>query len=186
MADWGNDPELMATFRAEVEDRLASLSTGLLTLESAPQTKKVIGSLFRDAHTVKGSARMLGLDAVVAVAHHMEDLLGALKDGRFKVRRDIIDVLLASGDAVGRSLPGSPSPAPPEHLEALERISGMVDETTTAAKEISIATQQQRSASDQVVAAMNQVSDVSRQYACLLYTSPSPRDRTRSRMPSSA
>jgi methyl-accepting chemotaxis protein len=52
-----------------------------------------------------------------------------------------------------------------EVVEALERISGMVDETTTAAKEISIATQQQRSASDQVVAAMTQVSDVSRQYA---------------------
>jgi methyl-accepting chemotaxis protein len=50
-------------------------------------------------------------------------------------------------------------------VEALERISGMVDETTTAAQEISIATQQQRSASDQVVAAMTQVSDVSRQYA---------------------
>ncbi|HEX3908468.1 MAG TPA: methyl-accepting chemotaxis protein [Mycobacteriales bacterium] len=50
-------------------------------------------------------------------------------------------------------------------VEALERIGGMVDETTTAAKEISIATQQQRSASDQVVSAMTQVSDVSRQYA---------------------
>ena len=50
-------------------------------------------------------------------------------------------------------------------VEALERISNMVDETTTAAKEISIATQQQRSASDQVVSAMTQVSDVSRQYA---------------------
>jgi methyl-accepting chemotaxis protein len=50
-------------------------------------------------------------------------------------------------------------------VDALERISGMVDETTTAAKEISIATQQQRSASDQVVNAMTQVSDVARQYA---------------------
>jgi methyl-accepting chemotaxis protein len=50
-------------------------------------------------------------------------------------------------------------------VDALERISGMVDETTTAAKEISVATQQQRSASDQVVAAMTQVSDVSKQYA---------------------
>ena len=27
---------------------------------------------------------------------------------------------------------------------------------------------------------------INRQYICLLYTSPSPRDRTRSRMPSSA
>jgi methyl-accepting chemotaxis protein len=59
-----------------------------------------------------------------------------------------------SGAALGR-----------EVVDALERISGMVDETTTAAKEISIATQQQRSASDQVVSAMTQVSDVSRQYA---------------------
>ena len=48
---------------------------------------------------------------------------------------------------------------------SLSKISGIVDETTAAAKEISIATQQQRSASDQVVAAMTQVSDVSRQYA---------------------
>lgn len=119
MADWGNDPELMATFRAEVEDRLTSMSNGLLTLETSPQAKKVIGSLFRDAHTVKGSARMLGLHAVVAVAHHMEDLLGALKDGRFAVRRDLIDLLLASGDAVGLSLPGAPSPSAPEHLDAL-------------------------------------------------------------------
>jgi methyl-accepting chemotaxis protein len=50
-------------------------------------------------------------------------------------------------------------------VDALERISGMVDETTTAAKEISVATQQQRSASDQVVSAMTQVSGVSQQYA---------------------
>ncbi len=50
-------------------------------------------------------------------------------------------------------------------VDALERIAGMVDETTIAAKEISIATQQQRSASDQVVGAMTAVSDVARDYA---------------------
>jgi methyl-accepting chemotaxis protein len=41
----------------------------------------------------------------------------------------------------------------------------MVDETTTAAEQISIATGQQRSASDQVVVAMTQVSEVSQQTA---------------------
>jgi len=50
-------------------------------------------------------------------------------------------------------------------VASLSRISDIVDETTAAAKEISIATQQQRSASDQVVSAMSQVSEVSRQYA---------------------
>ena len=48
-------------------------------------------------------------------------------------------------------------------VEALDRIAAMVDEATTAATEISIATQQQRSASDQVVVAMAQVSEVTRQ-----------------------
>ena len=52
-----------------------------------------------------------------------------------------------------------------EAAQVLDRIADMVDETTTATREISIASQQQRSASDQVVLAMGQVSEVSRQYA---------------------
>ena len=35
----------------------------------------MVASLFRDAHTVKGSARMMGLSEVLAVAHSAEDLL---------------------------------------------------------------------------------------------------------------
>ena len=106
MTAWGDDPELLATFRAEVEERLASLQAGLLTIEDHGQPKKVVASLFRDAHTVKGSARMLGLTGVLHVSHSMEDLLGALRDGRFAVRRDLVDLLLASCDAIARALPG--------------------------------------------------------------------------------
>ncbi|HWH28980.1 MAG TPA: response regulator [Mycobacteriales bacterium] len=103
---WGDDPELLATFRAEVEERLASLQSGLLDLEQHSSPRQVVAGLFRDAHTVKGSARMLGLDHVLRVAHSMEDLLGALRDGRLTVRRDVVDLLLASCDAIARALPG--------------------------------------------------------------------------------
>lgn len=106
MPAWGDDPELLATFRAEVEERLASLQTGLLALESHSSPRQVVTQLFRDAHTVKGSARMLGLDGVLHVAHHMEDLLGALRDGRFTVRKDHVDLLLAACDGISRALPG--------------------------------------------------------------------------------
>ena len=106
MPAWGDDPELLATFRAEVEERLASLQTGLLALESHQSPRQVVTMLFRDAHTVKGSARMLGLEGVLHVAHNMEDLLGALRDGRFPVRRDHIDLLLAACDGIARALPG--------------------------------------------------------------------------------
>ncbi len=119
MAGWGDDPELVATFRAEVEERVASLQAGLLQLETHPSPRQLVAGLFRDAHTVKGSARMLGLDGVLAVAHSAEDLLGALRDGRFAVRRDLVDVLLAACDVILRSLPGVADPVPAAHLEAV-------------------------------------------------------------------
>src|SRR5438309_7621796 len=126
MPGWADDPELLATFRAEVEERVASLQAGLLQLETHPSPRQVITGLFRDAHTVKGSARMLGLAGVLQVAHRCEDVLGALRDGRFVVRRDIIDVLLASCDGMISALPGVDDPVPDEHLVALADALGQV------------------------------------------------------------
>src|SRR5881409_970954 len=126
MPGWADDPELLATFRAEVEERVASLSAGLLQLESHPSPRQVIAGLFRDAHTVKGSARMLGLTGVLQVAHRCEDVLGALRDGRFEVRRDIVDLLLAACDGITSAMPGVDDPAPEEHLTALAEALGRV------------------------------------------------------------
>ncbi|GAC1325643.1 MAG: hybrid sensor histidine kinase/response regulator [Mycobacteriales bacterium] len=119
MPGWGDDPELVATFRAEVEERVASLQAGLLKLESVPNPRQVVAGLFRDAHTVKGSARMLGLDGVLQVAHSAEDLLGALRDGRLGVRRDIVDLLLTACEGIARAMPGAPAPVSPADLDAL-------------------------------------------------------------------
>ncbi len=110
MSSWANDPELVATFRQEVEDRLASLCDGLLKLENHPQPRQLVAALFRDAHTVKGSARMLGLDGVVDAAHRAEDLLGAISDGRFEPRTDLVDLLLAAAEGIRRGLPGAATP----------------------------------------------------------------------------
>lgn len=119
MSSWADDPELVATFRAEVEERLASLSDGLLRLEGHQAPKQLVAALFRDAHTVKGSARMLSLDGVVELAHRAEDLLGALRDGRVQVRRDLVDLLLVTVDAISRSLPGAERKIGPEQIVAV-------------------------------------------------------------------
>src|SRR5437763_16639070 len=111
MGGWTDDPELLAIFRAEVEEKLAALRDGLLQLEGNAAPKQLIGSLFRDAHTVKGSARALSLEDVVTLAHRCEDLLGALRDGRFGARRDPGALLLAACEFIGRALPGAARPA---------------------------------------------------------------------------
>jgi chemotaxis protein histidine kinase CheA len=107
---WADDPELLDTFRTEVEDRLTSLADGLQQLETGGAGRAAVSSLFRDAHTVKGSARMLGLDDVVAIAHRAEDVLGALRDGRATITRPVVDVLLVACTAIRRGLPGTTEP----------------------------------------------------------------------------
>jgi chemotaxis protein histidine kinase CheA len=119
VSGWTDDPELVTIFRAEVDEKLASLRDGLLRLEEHPAPKQLIASLFRDAHTVKGSARALALESVVSLAHRAEDLLGALRDGRFGVRRDLVDLLLAAAEGIGRSMPGAERPATADDLAAL-------------------------------------------------------------------
>jgi len=124
---WADDPELVATFRAEVNERIASLCEGLLRLERDPAPKRNIAALFRDAHTVKGSARMLGLDGVVDIAHRAEDLLGALRDGRRTATKDLIDLLLVSAESISRSLPGVAQPLAPDELaEIVAALDGAV------------------------------------------------------------
>src|SRR5690242_3327631 len=138
MPAWADDPELLATFRAEVEERLASLQAGLLQLEQHASPRQVVTGLFRDAHTVKGSARMLGLEGVLHVSHGIEDLLGALRDGRFVVRRDLVDLLLASCDGISRALPGEdslPDEALAPLIDALKRAVEGEDPVTVPALE---------------------------------------------------
>jgi chemotaxis protein histidine kinase CheA/CheY-like chemotaxis protein len=119
MSGWTDDPELVAIFHAEVDEKLASLREGLLKLEGHQAPKQLIAVLFRDAHTVKGSARALALESVVSLAHRAEDLLGALRDGRFGVRRDLVDLLLAAAEGIGRAMPGADRPVSPDDLAAL-------------------------------------------------------------------
>ncbi len=116
---WADDPELVATFRAEVEERLASLTSGLLQLEKVGPGRELLDRLFRDAHTVKGSARMLGLDAVVELAHRCEDVFGAVRDQRIEVSKALIDLLLAATSGIERQLPGAEQPLVPADAAAL-------------------------------------------------------------------
>ena len=50
-------------------------STTLLALEGGRAAADAIDSLFRDTHTIKGGAGMVGLDEVGELAHAMEDVL---------------------------------------------------------------------------------------------------------------
>ncbi|WP_110520284.1 hybrid sensor histidine kinase/response regulator [Herpetosiphon llansteffanensis] len=87
-------------FREETEENVRALTTGLLALESNPGDREAIDTIFRAAHTIKGSARMLGQIDMGRLAHSMESLLSALRSGMLAMNASINDVLLASADVL--------------------------------------------------------------------------------------
>lgn len=91
-------PSLFELFRSEVEEHARALSDGLLRLERREQPEHAAEALMRAAHSIKGAARILGLDAVVAFAHQVEDAFERLRRGQEPIRRGRIDQLLRATD----------------------------------------------------------------------------------------
>jgi two-component system sensor histidine kinase and response regulator WspE len=92
------DLSLFELFRGEVESHATVLNEGLIALEARPGTSAAIEPLMRAAHSIKGAARVVGLDAAVRIAHAMEDALVAAQEGRLTLAPARVDLLLRSVD----------------------------------------------------------------------------------------
>ncbi len=87
-------------FKNETREHLQNLSLGLIKLEKAPSDHELLNSLMREAHTIKGSATMMGYKRIADIAHKMEDgLEKALKEG-LKLKAGHFDVFLKCIDAI--------------------------------------------------------------------------------------
>jgi two-component system, chemotaxis family, sensor kinase CheA len=76
----GPDAELIELFRDEATQRLDQMDAALMAIESGSAGPEVVGGLFRDAHTIKGAASMLGMDDIRTLAHAAEDVLAEVRD----------------------------------------------------------------------------------------------------------
>ena len=86
-------------FREEAENHAGALESGLLQLEADPGDASVaIEPLMRAAHSIKGAARIIGLDIAVGLAHAMEDVFVAVQDGRESLVSSRVDQLLQGTD----------------------------------------------------------------------------------------
>lgn len=94
------DLSMFDLFRLEVESQVASLNKNLLDLENNPTSPKLLEALMRASHSLKGAARMVGVDPVVQIAHIMEDCFVAAQNNRILITADHADVLLKSTDMI--------------------------------------------------------------------------------------
>ena len=82
-------------FRVEAREILASLSQGVLTLERSGADTATIATMLRQAHTLKGAARLVKRPEIAAIAHAMEDDLAPLRDRPGPLPAQLVESLLA-------------------------------------------------------------------------------------------
>ncbi|MFY9458843.1 MAG: chemotaxis protein CheA [Aquabacterium commune] len=92
--------EALPAFISEAQEQIEQVEQLLLQLEDAPDDAELLNALFRCAHTVKGSAGVFGLDAVVAFTHHVESLLDGLREGRQHLTPAMSTLLLQCNDQI--------------------------------------------------------------------------------------
>ncbi|MDX2099851.1 MAG: response regulator [Leptolyngbyaceae cyanobacterium bins.59] len=92
------DSSMMDLFRLEVEAQTTILNNGLLALESQPQSAPELEALMRAAHSIKGAARIVALDAAVNLAHVMEDCFVAAQNHAILLDANRVDVLFRGVD----------------------------------------------------------------------------------------
>ncbi|MCH8178859.1 MAG: chemotaxis protein CheA [Proteobacteria bacterium] len=92
--------EALPAFISEAQEQIERVEQLLLQLEDDPSDGELLNALFRCAHTVKGSAGVFGLDAVVAFTHHVESLLDRLREGRQQLTPEMSTLLLQCNDQI--------------------------------------------------------------------------------------
>ncbi|UVA79659.1 hybrid sensor histidine kinase/response regulator [Pandoraea commovens] len=102
MSDDLQNATLLDLFRMETETQAQVLGDGLLALERAPTDAARLEACMRAAHSLKGAARIVGVEAGVSLAHVLEDAFVAAQHGSLVLNVSIIDRLLQGVDLLMR------------------------------------------------------------------------------------
>jgi chemosensory pili system protein ChpA (sensor histidine kinase/response regulator) len=92
------DDEMLAIFSEEAEELIQNIRVNLQRLEKDANDREALQEVRRKAHTLKGSAGIVGLKVLSTVAHRVEDLLDYLADNEIDGNEKIFELLLTSTD----------------------------------------------------------------------------------------
>ncbi len=92
--------EIVQDFLQEASEMLEGLDNYFVQLENNPEDRTLLNEIFRTAHSIKGSAGFIGLNRIVEVAHHAENVLNQLRTGNMRAEPAVVDIILESMDAL--------------------------------------------------------------------------------------
>ena len=120
--------EILNIFRGETEEIIQKLNNNLLQLENSPNNKDLIVYLFRDAHSLKGAARMIGFNNIQRLAHKAEDVLGLAKENKIVINREISDALYKAMDLLSDLIQESVKLKKEYYTDDIQKIIDYIDD----------------------------------------------------------
>ncbi len=130
-----NREMLLQSFREETEECLAQMEQSLLALETHPEDRELISSLFRAAHTIKGNASLLEFNTLARFLHNLEDLLDLCRSQTVAMAQEVTNILLEAVDALrqmARRAADGEEGLLPEHEALSARLAGVAAEFKAA------------------------------------------------------
>jgi two-component system chemotaxis sensor kinase CheA len=92
--------KLLNKFKEEADIHLLSLQRRLVDLELDPQNNEYLREVFRAAHTIKGSARLMNFLEISSIAHEMENIFAEMREGRLQLQPETNDLLFEAVDTI--------------------------------------------------------------------------------------
>lgn len=95
-----DEPDITHEFLIESAEGLSRLDLEIVKLEQSPKDARLLDSIFRTIHTLKGTGGMLGFSGIESVAHLSETLLSQVRNGERGLTSQLISLILKSVDAI--------------------------------------------------------------------------------------
>ena len=92
------DEEMLEIFALEAEELVGNINANLKILENSRNNREALLEVRRSAHTLKGSAGIVGLKKLSQVAHRVEDLLDYLAENDIDADDRVFELLLTATD----------------------------------------------------------------------------------------
>jgi chemosensory pili system protein ChpA (sensor histidine kinase/response regulator) len=106
----GSD-DVVSYFAPEALEHLEAMTGALVALERGASREGELGGLFRAVHTLKGAAYVVGCTPIGALAHGLEDLLVAVREGHAPLTGAVLDAMQAAVDTFKHMLDPAAEPA---------------------------------------------------------------------------
>ncbi|TFE25423.1 chemotaxis protein CheA [Cohnella luojiensis] len=91
----------MAVFLEEVEEQLQIMEQEIMRLERDGSSEEAVQSLFRTAHTLKGSSAAMGFDQMKDLTHEMEHILDQVRNKQLSITNEMVNLLFKCLDHLG-------------------------------------------------------------------------------------